>query len=283
MILYECIYQHDQSPSSDLVTPLAIDNTEPEKRELQAYVHIYKNGLYLGHDHVGVTSPKFQLKTKIGFIDFMDFCKKNRHSDVVFINPFPQIKYWSVNAWMQGEFMHPGLIKIAQDLLKAAEIDMVINDTDRHSHRHLCFCNFWVGNQRFWKEFVGGVLVKLNDFIDNNPNHNSVLNAQLGTAHTSQACFIPFIVERLFSSWIYQRKENLSAVNYEFSESDIINTYCFNEFERSLVRRMSPIIHELDDSIHATSIYSHEQITKACSEYAIYTKDYYSKNLHPHA
>jgi hypothetical protein len=213
----------------------------------------------------------------------MDFCKKNRHSDVVFINPFPQIKYWSVNAWMQGEFMHPGLIKIAQDLLKAAEIDMVINDTDRHSQRHLCFCNFWVGNQRFWKEFVGGVLVKLNDFIDNNPNHNSVLNAQLGTAHTSQACFIPFIVERLFSSWIYQRKDNLSAVNYEFSESDIINTYCFNEFERSLVRRMSSIIHELDDSIHATSIYSHEQITKACSEYAIYTKDYYSKNLHPHA
>jgi hypothetical protein len=282
MHLYECIYKDGQEASSHLVRPLHINNQHPYKRELQAYVHMFNNGFYKHNGHTGLFSPKFELKTKVSFTQFIEFCESNQDSDVILINPFPQIKYWASNAWMQGEFMHPGLVKIAQDLLCAAEIDLEVNTQDRHSDDYLCFCNFWVAHGWVWESFVGHVLVKLNDFVDDHPQHPAVRAANAGTQHTSEACFLPFITERLLSSWLFANRSKLKIARFKPTLAQVKSLYCFNDFERDLVEKTHLWVDALDASDRPLTPDEYQKLHQACHEYAVFTHTYYSKLPHPH-
>ncbi len=48
---------------------------------------------------------------------------------------------------------------------------MKLANTPRHGPATLCYCNFWVGNERFWEEYVGGFLIPIAEFLESNPDH----------------------------------------------------------------------------------------------------------------
>lgn len=125
--IYEVVTPNAYEVKNRGAVPLYIANKNPEWRELQAYAEVYRLGLHRAADFIGVISPKFAAKTKISVSEFANFVAINRSSDVHFINPFPQIAYWSLNVWMQGEHAHPGIIDAARHLINAARIPLELN------------------------------------------------------------------------------------------------------------------------------------------------------------
>jgi hypothetical protein len=278
--IFEPIYSADQTLTCGEFLPLVReDNSRPEWREFKILTDMYRNGDHLRHDYTGLFSPKFNLKSKISGARFIEFAQDHSDSDVCFVNPFPQIAYWSYNVWMQGEHAHPGLVLATQALLDASGLDCTIANIPRHGSASLAYCNFWVGSQRFWKEFVGGTLLPIADFLESNPCHNAARAVMLDTTHTDPAPFLPFIVERLFSTHISLRPE-LSRSAYPFDTQEV-RDHCINDFEKLLFDRMREKIDDADAS-GAFSQDLVDQMDTVCALWQQHFFDFYATHPHPH-
>ena len=278
--IFEVLYSKGQQPTCKDVIPLAIDNSNPEWRELQAYMDIDSHGYWENASFTGVFSPRFNLKTQIRLSEFVKFVKDNLKADVCFINPFPQISYWSFNVWMQGEYAHPGLTTSAQDLLNAVGISWDISKVPRQDPRVLSYSNFWVASPRFWDAYVGGILKPIALFLSTEPDHPVSKQVLKPTLHTESAPYLPFIIERLFSTFLTVNQE-VTFASFSFDMQDIIQKYCINEFEQLLVRRMEKEINSADGE----KKYSSELIMKMDLLTSLHQKhyfDYYKSHKHPH-
>jgi hypothetical protein len=243
--IFEVVFSHSASPCLDEAEPFFINNLNPGWRELQAYAEIYRHQEYKSADFVGVFSPKFTLKSKISVKDFRKFVQNYPKSDVIFINPFPQIAYRSLNTWMQGELAHPGLVNLAKDLLVKVGLNNLNLMEKRQGPDILCYCNFWVGTPKFWDDYVGGVLMPIVEFIEGSFGFDLASKVTSDTNHTEQAPFLPFIIERLFSTFL-QSRPDIVATSWKHCVGDIVDKYCLNEFERILVRGIATEIDLLD-------------------------------------
>lgn len=278
--IFEPIYARDQVQVEKSFLPLVVrDNSQAGWREFKLFVDMYRSGEHRRHGYTGIFSPKFSLKSKITGSDFVRFVRSQTEADVCFINPFPQIAYWSFNVWMQGEHAHPGLADAAQSLLDACELDLDIKRAPRHGPGLLAYSNFWVGSERFWEEYVGGVLVRIAEFLEQNPGHAVTRKVMEDTTHTDPAPFLPFIVERLFSTYISQRPE-LTIGAYRHKD-DSLQDYCVNEYERRLVARMKLQIDEADATgKFEPTLIQHMDI--ACELWQQQFFDYFAVRPHPH-
>ncbi len=278
--IYEVLYGAGQSPTCADVQPFSIDNSNPEWRELQAYLDVYNRGLYESASFTGVFSPKFSLKAKVQFSEFLKFVKGNMGSDVCFLNPFPQISYWSFNVWMQGEYAHPGLMTSAQNLLNAVGIPWDIKNVPRHGYDNLSYSNFWVGSSQFWDIYVGSVLKPIALFLKTEPSNFACRQVLKPTSHTDPAPYLPFIIERLFSTFL-SLNQDVSFISYPIDMEDIIKKYCLNEYEKLLVCRMEEEITNAD----LEKRYSPELLTRmdvlTCMHQQHFL-DYYRWHKHPH-
>jgi hypothetical protein len=278
--MYEPLYLPGQQLSSDAFLPLEIrDNRAAAWREFRMLVDLYRGGAYLKHAATGLFSPKFTLKSRITAEQFTDFVDAQPGCDVWFINPFPQLAYWSLNAWMQGEHAHLGLRQAAQSLLDAAGIGWQLNDVPRQGNGTLSYCNFWVGSPSFWEAYVGGILVPIADFLENNPNHAVARAVMLDTTHTDPAPFLPFIVERLFSTYLSLNPQ-CKVASYAISDEQVAE-YCIDDFERLLVRNMRPLVLEAEKS-GAFDQRLTEQMDFMCAVWQQHFFDVYSLRPHPH-
>lgn len=278
--IFEPIYTPDQTLTCAEFLPFVrADNSRPEWREFKILIDMYRNGDHLRHDYTGLFSPKFTLKSKISGAKFLEFVQSRSDSDICFINPFPQLAYWSYNVWMQGEQAHPGLTQAAQALADASGVNMTIGDTPRHGPGVLAYCNFWVGSQRFWDEYVGRTLVPIADFLEANPLHDAALAVMTDTTHTDPAPFLPFIVERLFSTYISLAPE-LPRSAYRFNAQEI-RDHCMNDFEKLLFDRMRVKINEADASgVFQPALV--DQMDTVCALWQKHFFDFYATRPHPH-
>lgn len=278
--VFEPIYSPDQTLTCAEFLPLVrADNSRPEWREFKIMIDMYRNGDYLRHDYTGLFSPKFTLKSKISGTTFLEFVQRHSDSDICFINPFPQLAYWSYNVWMQGEQAHPGLMQAAQALLDASGVKMKLRDTPRNGPESLAYCNFWVGSQRFWEEYVGRTLLPIADFLEANPSHGAALVVMTDTMHTDPAPYLPFIVERLFSSYISLYPE-LPRSAYALCAQEV-RDYCINDFERLLFDRMRAKIDEAD-RLGRFDPALVEQMDTVCALWQQHFFDFYATRPHPH-
>jgi hypothetical protein len=278
--MYEPLYQPGQQLSSDAFLPLEIrDNRAAAWREFRMLVDLYRSGVHLKHAATGLFSPKFTLKSRVSAEQFTAFVDAQPDCDVWFINPFPQLAYWSFNVWMQGEHAHPGLRQAAQALLDASGIDWQLNDVPRQGHGTLSYCNFWVGSPRFWDAYVGQVLVPIADFLENNADHPAARAVMLDTTHTDPAPFLPFIVERLFSTYLSLTPQ-CKVASYAISCEQVAD-YCIDDFERLLVRNMRPLVERADMS----GVFDQRltgQMDFMCAIWQQHFFDVYTQTPHPH-
>lgn len=279
--IFEPIYKENQVLSeSDFFPLVRKNNIRPEWREFQILIDIYRQKKYLESDFVGVFSPKFNLKCKIKASQFIDFISANPNKDVYFINPFPQIPYWSFNVWMQGECAHPGLCSIAQKLFDICNINLRIDNVPRHGPDILLYSNFWVGSPKFWEIYVGGWLSPIAEFLENNPNHPVARAVMEQTTHTDPAPFLPFIIERLFSTFLSFNKE-LDFISYEIEE-DRIPLYCTTNYEKLLYERMRDQINkaDLNNKFSEPLISKMKLLTVLCQQHC---NDFFAISAHPHS
>lgn len=278
--IYEPLYAQDQALADPEFIPLVrAENARAEWREFGILVDMYRNKVHLRHDFTGLFSPKFNLKAKISGARFLEFVRTQANADVCFINPFPQIAYWSYNVWMQGEHAHPGLTRAAQELIDACKLGWKLGETPRHDCRYLAYSNFWVGSQQFWERYVGGVLVPIAEFLESEPTHVAARNVMEETSHTDPAPFLPFIVERLFSTFVSTHADT-NTVAYPLTHEQI-KGYCNNDFERLLLDRMRTRI-DAADSSHAFGSDLIEQMDTVCALWQQHFFDYYALRPHPH-
>ena len=280
VVAYEPIYSRNQQVSnSALLSYDWLENPLPEWRELAILVKMYDDKVFQSARMTGLLSPKFAKKTKVSPIEFLNFARQYSDSAVCFINPFPQIPYFSFNVWMQGEVAHPGLMQRAQDLLKSCNISWNLNEVPRQSSDVVCYSNFWLGSNEFWDEYVGMVLVPIARFLKNNSESPVVRAVLQPTSHTDPAPYLPFIAERLFSTFLSLNTQ-ISRMSWQYTRLETCNL-CVSEYETKLFEGMYEQVTEAD-KLEIFPIATKNEMQAKCALWQEHFWEYFMTHDHPH-
>jgi hypothetical protein len=275
--IYEPLYAPGQKLTESSFLPLEIDNgVRSQWREFKIYVDMYRAGIHRRHGYTGLFSPKFHLKTGIRGDEFVEFVASNSQAQVCFVNAFPQLPYFSYNVWMEAECAHPGIGKRAQALIAKAGINWTLTNVPRHGPDVLCYCNFWVGDESFWERYVGGVLVPIAEFLERNPTCDVAKSVLDDTQHSEPTAFLPFIVERLFSTYL-SLQENLVVARFKTDPFE----GCLNEFESTLLKYIKVDV-DREDERNSISDEMKDKMRLFSKLRLLYILSYYAHNPHPH-
>ena len=124
----------------------------------------------------------------------------------------------------------------------------------------------------------GGVLIPIADFLQQQPDHPAAALVMQDTYHTDQAPFLPFIIERLFSTFISLHPE-FGCKSYPISD---IRPYCLNEEEWKIVTAMKPLVDSADEQGYFSTDLM-EALNQAASSNTTQAKRYFQNNPHPHS
>ncbi len=278
--IHEPLWLAGQRLTESAFSPLPIlDNSSVAWREFRILVDFFRRGDHLKSGMTGIFSPKFKYKTRVSGAAFIEFVQQHSDADVCMINPFPMLPYYSYNVWMQGEATHPGLVKRAQALLDAAGIGWNLSLTPRQNHRTLLYSNFWVATPAFWTLYVGGVLNPIACFLEAHPESDVARSVLQETTYLVAAPFLPFIVERLFSTYLSLHPE-IRVAPYPMDEKAILDS-CLTDFQRTVVAHMMPQVEEAD-SLESFPEELIETQRLFCSLSKKYNDVYFSVNRHPY-
>lgn len=278
--IFEPLYRAGQTLSELAFHPLQLENNDhAEWREFRILLDFYTALKHEKYTYSGIFSPKFNLKTHITGQNFLDFITESPKSDVYLINPFPQLAYISHDVWMHGEVFHPGITQRAQELLDACNIHINLYSIPRHNHHTLCYSNFWVGSTHFWDIYATEILRPIENYLLSNPNSKLSKSILEGTTHTDPAPFLPFIIERLFSTFISVRSD-IKVTAYPMDQEKAFS-FCLNEFEKEIVSNMGEIIDKIDNDAEYPTWLKQTQLVYT-KLYKHYFSEYYSHNPHPH-
>lgn len=278
--IHEPLWRAGQTLKDAAFFPLPLpDNRYASWREFRIFVDAFRRGDHLNAGLTGIFSPKFQLKSNITGQQFLAFAQSHAEADVCFINVFPTLPYYSYNVWMQGESAHPGLLQRAQALLSATGIDWNLSATPRHNHSNLCYGNFWVGTPAFWEAYVGGVLDPIAHFLEANPDVPESKAVFDAAPHTVEAPFLPFITERLFSTYLSLHPELRVVPFPEVGRDPLL--HCTTEFRREVVCHMRSRVDQADASNSFTLELIQEQALLSRLA-ALYHSVHFQLHRHPH-
>ena len=278
--IFEPLYAEGQTLQETAFQELKLhNNNHAQWREFRILLDFYKNKQHHNYDYSGVISPKFTLKTMISGQKLIDFINEAEEADIYIINAFPPLAYISYNVWMHGEVFHPGITRRAQDLLTACNIDINLYSLPRQNHSTLCYSNFWLGAPRFWQLYAEEILIPIENYLLNNPDSTISKGVLENTTHTDPAPFLPFIIERLLSTFITLRHD-IKVVAYSQDHIKSL-TYCLNDFEREVVTGIGEVIDKADaeDNYPLLLKQTQEVYTRL---YKHYFSEYYSTHPHPH-
>jgi hypothetical protein len=218
-------------------------NEFPEYRETGVFLDFYRSKRYLDAGYTGIVSPKFGEKTRISGGKFIEFIERNPGFDVYFINPFPQFAYWEYNVWTQGEHGHPGIIPLTQKLFDEVGYPIRIADLGRNDHNTLLYCNYWVGNAKFWQAYMS-FIVPLFDHITAELSETERKKYFALTRHENPTPMFPFIFERLFSTMMMSGSE-IRGCPHRHTRDEVMLA-CSDEVERDVVTLFGDLIDEWD-------------------------------------
>jgi hypothetical protein len=219
-------------------------NARTDYREVALFVRMYHAGQHKAADYTGIVSPKFGEKTRISGADFLRFVERNPGYDVYFINPYPINAYYSFNVWEHGEICHAGLIAVAQDLFDRAGIQCDLATLGRNSHATLLYCNYWLGNERFWDRFIDLNLRLLRAAESLPPRARERLFA-LDPEYPDPVPILPFVFERVFSTLLLL-DSSLKGCAYPLSRDYILQSGAGAPDEPVIGASFMDIVDEID-------------------------------------
>lgn len=199
--LHQIYYLPSQLP---LLDPAFIpyNNTANRNREFAEFYIFekeYNRGKIRRDAITGYVSWKFGVKTGLTGKQFREFIEKNPGYDVYFVTPFiTQAKLFR-NVWLQGDFYHPGMLQLAQEVFDRAgyTIDLA---NQKHGRNTTLYCNYWAGSREFWDtymDFAAPIVKVLRNMLRSKTEAQRLLTI---ADHTNKFGYIAFILERVFST-----------------------------------------------------------------------------------
>lgn len=274
--IYEPLYADGQELQNPDFIGLRVSNERPDWREFGILVQMYRDGLHRNSRITGLLSPKFSRKTGLSGASFLNYIETNPSADVYTANPWAYAHVIHFNIWEQGEDSHPGLIKAAQALLNAALVPYEIAEQPRHAKDVLTFCNYWAACEAFWDEYVGGILLPIAEFLEANPSSPVTRNILDYTWHNTPAPFLPFMIERMFTTHLSgNRKWRIAAWQRDPMES------AFTPMQRELIDLLEPDVKRADEE----GVFSPELrrlLKMATVADRVFTTQYYALTPHPY-
>lgn len=195
-IFYQPLQQKELDP--DFIPYPNLKNPRPDLCEY----HIFRNEFFKGNCNSGLTgfvSWKFFEKTGLTGKEFQEWIATNPGYDVYFINPYPMQKR-TLNVWRQGNRRHPNISKIAQSLFSQCGRDVDLLSLSM-AEEHVAFCNYWVGAPSFWKKYID-FCEPICEIVEDEISKDGLSCLLEQADKKSGLCYIPYILERLFSTML---------------------------------------------------------------------------------
>lgn len=174
-----------------------------------------------GADYWGAVSWKFGQKTGLTGAELRETIRANPGYDAYFCNPHPDTEALYHNLWLQGETSHPEFVWLSRQIFEAAGLELGLIDEIWPSSL-FATTNYFVATPDFWRaylEFVLRVIDKARDKLS--PHGRAMLHSAMADnkgMHAS-ASYLPFIVERLFSTFLLTEGERFRAFKYPTAKS----------------------------------------------------------------
>ena len=254
--IYQTFYKNSQKRFLDAsLEPLDVStNTAPHLREYPVYFDMYKKGVYREQEYTGLFSYKFNVKSRLTGNQVLDFIDSNPGYDVYLFNPYPQIAYFAFNIWEQGEYFHAGITETAAELLERIGLGALVARHGRDTEEHLLFCNFWVGNQKFWDTYMP-FLMQLHEAIVHDVDGKRRSRYLRPTFYFTESPMYPFLLERMLTTFLKsEQAKGLRVLAYKREIEGVLEC-CTTDVEREVVRQVYGLIHEWDRK----GVYSEEQ------------------------
>jgi len=189
MIYYDCKTKNSIEPGFK-----KLDNTlgYPALREAYPIAKFLSENTTAESGWLGFFSPKFGEKTKIDYSTIERIVNNTTDdTDVCLFSSNWEGAAAYPNVWVQGEFYHPGLLDISQDLAKAAGYDVDLE----HIYMGLdqaVFSNFFVAKPSFWEEWLRITSIYLKQIIS-----SDAIFARSTSYRDGQLSIHPFVIERI--------------------------------------------------------------------------------------
>ena len=210
-----CFEKNQISEVDKLLTPF--DNTsneKPELREFHSFNRIIDEGLANDLDAWGVFGPRWQNKIRHKASVIKDAIDNNHGYDVYIFNHARVQNALTVNVWEQGEYWHPGIKQVVHSAFVAGGYDTNVIDTIMTDS--VCYCSYFVATKTFWLEyiaFVNDIKEKLEALTGDNAK---IYHGSANYFRDSNLNMFPFIIERLFSTFLHIKKYKIYSQPYDY-------------------------------------------------------------------
>jgi len=180
----------------------------PFNFEYAVFFDLYKKTNWSQVDLLGTVSWKFSQKTGLSGEKLLRHISENPGMDVYFVNPFPELSIYN-NVWEQGDAFHPELTKITSLLLKECGYSDNILSIENPPNL-MAYCNYWVANKKFWDAYIQ-FLTPLWTYLQKGDSSVEKY-LQCSADALTESPYLPFIFERLFSSFLSERVFKVSSL-----------------------------------------------------------------------
>jgi hypothetical protein len=222
------------------VAPIAVPydvagNTANDQREYELFRRIYA-ARSRDAGPWGLVSGKFELKTMIPLDEFYRFASARLASgfDCVFVNPMIGNEAMHLNVWEQWWVANEDIKTLCGFLETVAPIHSGMP----MGYEDFCFCNYFVGTERFWQAYFAYV-EQFSEALEHERRRGTPLGQFYGGSASYEKnpdiTMRPFIIERLLSSFLSTHPE-ISRTGYSLAEP---------VYRAKFGTRMGEILHHL--------------------------------------
>ncbi len=202
--------------------PLDNSRSNSELLEFNVFEQLQRNAATEGASLWGALSWRFAEKTGMQGADLVKQIIDHPGYDVYFCNPHPFNEALYHNMWMQGEVSHPQFLELVRLFYAAAGLeDKELRVIE--SSGNFTASNYFVASPKFWAAFipfVKRVLVTADKVLD--PRVRDLIHSKVADdkgLHAG-ATYIPFIVERLFTTFMRSEGKGLKSFKVALPERE---------------------------------------------------------------
>jgi len=202
--------------------PLDNGRSTSELMEFNVFEQLQRNAATQGVALWGALSWRFTEKTGMQGSELVKQIVEHPDYDVYFCNPHPYNEALYHNMWVQGEVSHPQFLELARLFYAAAGLDDKELRTIEASGSFTA-ANYFVASPKFWDlfiPFVKRVLVAADKALD--PRVRDRLHSKVADdkgLHAG-ATYVPFIVERLFTTFMRSEGKGLRSYKVALPERE---------------------------------------------------------------
>lgn len=198
--IFQIHFREDQRQSLDpAFEPFDNTGAVDERLEFGVFDRLSVDPKTKGLKAWGAVSWRFGEKTGLTGQALLETVAANPGVDVFYMNALPINEALFDSGWMQGEISHPGLTRLAAEVLRAAGYSKAVV-YELEASAMASSANYFVGTPAFWRAyvpFVKSVLEAADQQLPIDMKRLLHSNADPKGMHHG-ATYVPFIVERLF-------------------------------------------------------------------------------------